>query len=361
MTKILFVLKKRERFDSSKDLYVGLSSGLYNSVKFLFDMALKNIEMKISVLNDNNDIDREVGLFKPDFVIIEALWVVPEKFEILHQLHPKVKWIVRLHSELPFIACEGIAMDWVGKYLTYVNVSVACNAPRILNEMKFFASCISGLKESSDVVYLPNYYPVNRLKQKSTYFNKSNTLNIACFGAIRPLKNHLIQALAAIQFATRNNKKINFHINSDRLEMNGEPALRNLVGLFENIKDKGHKLIHHPWCEHTEFKKLCSTMDIGMQVSFTETFNIVSADLISEGVPIISTSELPWIASCAICDPTNSEDIVEKLELLYRNPLMNVMRNQSSLEAYVKKTKKIWAEYFEHKNNNRCLKSCSCV
>ena len=42
--------------------------------------------------------------------------------------------------------------------------------------------------------------------------------------------------------------------------MNGEPALRNLIGLFENIKDKGHKLIHHPWFEHTEFKKLCSTM-----------------------------------------------------------------------------------------------------
>jgi hypothetical protein len=65
------------------------------------------IESKLSVCTDNNDIDREVNLYKPTHVIIEALWVVPTKFAVLTKLHPKVQWILRLHSEMPCMAGAG--------------------------------------------------------------------------------------------------------------------------------------------------------------------------------------------------------------------------------------------------------------
>jgi hypothetical protein len=87
-------------------------------------------------------------------------------------------------------------------------------------------------------------------------------------------------------------------------------------------------------------------MDIGMQISFSETFNIVSADLISEGVPVLSSNELPWIAKSAICEPTNSKDIVKKLLILHNYPQYNVKSNQESLINYVIKTKSIWQKYF---------------
>jgi len=343
--KILFILKKREILDKKNDIYIGLSSGLYNSVKFVSDM-LKNtqIQSKIHIANDNNDIDREVKEYRPNYVIIEALWVVPEKFAVLQKLHPLVKWIVRIHSELPFIAGEGIAMSWIGEYMKHRNVMVACNAPRMLEQMKFYTSLASS-NYNYKVIYLPNYYPT-AFKQKTQHFSSGDIIHIGCFGAVRPLKNHLTQALASIEFATRINKTLHFHVNSDRLEMNGEPALRNLVGLFENISKKGHCLIHHTWQPHEEFKQTCATMDIGLQVSFSETFNIVSADLISQGVPILSSNELPWITKGSACDPTSSKDIVEKLLETYKNPHHNVKTNQESLLNYVNKTKTIWKTYF---------------
>jgi len=343
--KILFILKKREIFDKNSDVYIGLSSGLYNSVKFVSDMLkTSQIQSKIYIANDNNDIDREVTDYRPNYVVIEALWVVPEKFTVLQKLHPLVKWIIRIHSELPFIAGEGIAMSWIGEYIKHRNVMIACNAPRILEQMKFYTSMASPSYKYK-VLYLPNHYPTT-FKNKTSHFNSGDIIHIGCFGAVRPLKNHLIQALASIEFATLINKKLHFHVNSDRLEMNGAPALQNLIGLFENVSKKGHCLIHHSWQEHGEFKKTCENMDIGLQVSFSETFNIVSADLISQGVPILSSSELPWITKGSVCDPTSSKDIVGKLLETYNNPYHNVKTNQESLLNYVNKTKTIWKNYF---------------
>ena len=111
MAKVLFILKRREDYNSVIHSHVGLSTGLYNSASFMNDMLNENgVQSKLVVVPDNNSIDREVTLYRPSHVIIEALWVVPQKFAILQKLHPEVKWIIRLHSEMPFMAGEGNAM-----------------------------------------------------------------------------------------------------------------------------------------------------------------------------------------------------------------------------------------------------------
>ena len=112
MSKVLFILKRREDYNSEIHSNIGLSTGLYNSANFMNEMLQScNIESNLEVAIDNNCIDRLVNKHKPTHVIIEALWVVPQKFAILCKLHPKVKWIIRLHSEMPFMAGEGMAMD----------------------------------------------------------------------------------------------------------------------------------------------------------------------------------------------------------------------------------------------------------
>ena len=85
-------------------------------------------------------------------MIIEALWVVPSKFEVLQKLHPNVKWIIRLHSEVPFLANEGIAMEWIFDYMKYDNVIISVNSKRMEREMNIILP--------KPVLYLPNYYPV---------------------------------------------------------------------------------------------------------------------------------------------------------------------------------------------------------
>jgi len=129
--------------------------------------------------------------------------------------------------------------------------------------------------------------------------------------------------------------------------MNGEPALHNLIGLFDQLSKKDHKLIQHDWCDHAEFRRLCAIMDIGMQVSFTETFNIVSADLVSRGVPIVASAELPWIAKKYACNPVDSDDIYKKLILTYNEPEHNVKLNQEGLRYYCEQTKNVWVKEFQ--------------
>jgi hypothetical protein len=311
------------------------------------EMLLANgIESRLVVVADNNCIDREVTKFKPTHVIIEALWVVPQKFTVLQRLHPHVKWIIRLHSEMPFMAGEGMAMDWVADYAAFKNIIIACNAPRMLREIRLYIKTKFPQKNEEDkVIYLPNYYPQ---QYKTKKFNKNkDTIDISCFGAIRPLKNHLLQAFAAIDFANQIGKKLRFHVNAGRIEMNGSPVINNLKGLFQQLDGTGHELVNHQWRPREEFLELCAEMDIGLQVSFSETFNIVGADLVSQGVPLIGTEEdIPWAVHAFCADPTSSSDIVSKLHSTYKMPWINVKANQWSLTSYTSKTAKIWAKYF---------------
>jgi hypothetical protein len=348
-SRVLFILKRRQDYHAVKHSHIGMSTGLYNSAKFMDEMLRENgIESKMVVVVDNNCIDREVTQFKPTHVIIEALWVVPTKFEVLTKLHPKVKWIIRLHSEIPFLANEGMSMDWLGDYVTYDNVIIGVNAPRALDSVKYFLSSHRDWdKETTDkrVIYLPNYFAADYKNKK---FEDKEHIDIACFGAIRPLKNHLIQAIAAVEFAERIGKKLHFHVNSGRLEGKGEPVFHNLKHLFTHLYDNGHELYLHEWRPRAEFLELCGKMDMGLQVSFSETFNIVSADLLAEGVPIVGSSEIPWMSWLYTARATETKEIVKALQRAYYLPQVNVWLNRANLKAYAYKTQQIWVNYFKH-------------
>lgn len=349
MTKVLFILKRREDFTAKKHSHIGLSTGLFNSASFVNIMLNQlGVESNLEVAIDNNDIDRLVTQYKPDYVIIEALWVVPSKFAILQRLHPKVQWIIRLHSELPFMAGEGMAMDWLGDYSEFKPITIAANAPRMLSDIKTYLRYKNGWSNSEladKVVYLPNFYPQRYVLKD--FDREKDTVDIGCFGAVRLLKNHLVQAFAAIQFAEDLGKKLRFHINAGRIEMQGEPVLNNLKGTFQHLTKADHQLINHQWTPRDEFLKLCATMDIGMQCNFSETFNIVGADLISQGVPLVGCSEIPWAMPGFYADPNSVVDITKKLHLAYKHPCMNVILNQLSLTAYTNRVEAIWTKYFK--------------
>jgi len=346
--RILFILKRREDFDPTKHTKEGMQTGLYNSASFVANMlTAANVVAKMVIVIDNNDIDREVSLFKPTHVIIEALWVVPSKFAVLTKLHPTVKWIIRLHSEIPFLAQEGLAFDWLGDYATFPQIIIAANAPRALREVRQFISMTHTWSEDTAnerIVYLPNYYP-QQYKTKEFNYDK-DCIDIGCFGAVRPLKNHMLQAYGALDFAASVNKKLNFHINA-RIELKADAIVNSLKGMFQHLNKQGHQLIFHTWTPREEFLQLCQTMDIGVQVSYSETFNIVGADFISEGIPLVGSYELPWMHNAYKADPTNSEQIANILKEVYQRPQNNVFLNQTELTKYTNETENVWLSYFK--------------
>ncbi len=328
VARVLFVCKRRQAYGG----YSGKSSGLFNSATFVADMLnAVGIAAKVVQVVDNNSIDAEVTEFAPTHAFIEALWVVPEKFDVLKRLHSTVKWIVRLHSNIPFIATEGIFVEWVRGYAER-DVEVNTNSPEMQK-----ALAVLGVEAS----YLPNFYPVN-LDFEQAPNTDPFVLDVGCFGAIRPLKNQLIQAIAARRFADEALTPMRFHINASRVEGQGEPVLKNLRALFSVGP---HTLVEHGWSSHDSFLELVRTMDVCMQVSFSETFNITAADAVSENVPVVASPEVPWISPFLAANPTDIEDIVCKL---HRALVAIQFRdfNKVRLIRYVKASRKLWRRYF---------------
>lgn len=360
MKRVLFILKHRDGYTTwnnnhFKDSSTELSSGLVNSVKLLVEMMndhLFGVEAAFKIVHDNNDIDREVTHFRPDIVIIEAFWVVPEKFDILKKLHPRIKWIVRNHSKSEFLANEGSAFGWLCGYLKK-GIHVACNSKEAYRDFKYIAR---SLEESEHLVlYLPNYYHIdlNLIDKIEGYITSGikkfhkHTLNVGCFGAIRPLKNHMNQAIATIQFSNETNLKVNFHINCSRVEGSGESILKNLRSLFSN--EEKCNLVEHNWLPHDEFMELVSKMDIMLQVSLSETFNIVAADSVYMGVPIIGSKTISWLNSSKLICETDSESIKNTMLLINNNnPMKNeILLQRKCLHLYNKQSILDWKYFLE--------------
>jgi hypothetical protein len=249
---------------------------------------------------------------------------------------------------MPFMAGEGMSMDWMAEYSSFPNIALAINAPRMLSEIRDYIRIRnqwSEEKTAEQIFYLPNYYP-QEYKTKEYQINKEH-IDIGCFGAVRPLKNHLLQAIAALKFADHIGKKLHFHINSGRIEMKGEPVLNNLRSVFQQLHSHGHALIQNEWTPREEFLTLCEKMDIGLQVSISETFNIVGADIISQGVPFVGCIEIPWFDETYAARAQYSEEIYRALLLTHNWPQHNVKSNQRRLTEYTNQTCNIWLEYFK--------------
>lgn len=311
--KVLFILKKRTEpyfsGDCGNDYGYTKSPGLKNSARLVSEMLNRNgIESKIVDVIDNNSIDKEVTLYKPTHVIIEALWVTPEKFDVLQKLHKNVKWIVRIHSKLAFLSNEGVAIGWLYKYLDYKNVYIAFNSHEMTN---IFISLFANKKK---ILYLPNYYPATFDDRYWT--QPKNTIKIGCFGAIRPLKNQLIQAIAAIEYAKKTNKNLEFHINSSRIEgFSAKGIIKNIRSVFSALDQNKFKLVEHSWLENEKFIDVLRKMDILLQVSYSETFNIVAADAVSNGIPIVVSKEISWAHPLYYADPNSVYEIMDKIDM----------------------------------------------
>ena len=343
--KLLFLLK--EHLNSNG--YYNCKSGLWNSANFVKESLEDdlNYESKITTVIDGNGIDREVHLYKPTHVILEAIWCPPCKLIELSKLYPKVKWIIRVHSKTPFLANEGIALTWIKEYNKINNVTISFNNIHTNNEFYDL-----GIKAA----YLPNiYYPKEvKLKSHNSIDQKFNELyqsikrkdviNIGCFGAIRPLKNQLQQAISAINYAEEKGKILFFHINAQRLEQRGEEILKNIRALFN---ESGHQLVEWGWYDHNEFVYLVKQMDLGLQVSLTESFNIVTADFVNNNIPIIVSKDIDWIPNIFRANPLNSKNIIKKIKIALFLKRITTLINKSFLTYYNISAINTWLSYFK--------------
>jgi hypothetical protein len=319
----------------------GNSYGLLNSAGFIVDYLNSiGMESKLETVIDANAVDRVITEYDPLIIFIEALWITPEKLKEIMSLarHRKRLFVIRIHSRPTFIANEGIAFKWLLGYrqLKLRNLIIAPNNEEFQKDLKN----TFGLNSQ----YLPNIYnPPKYEVEDSESLEDVDIIKIGCFGSLRPMKNHLTQAIAAVKFAKAYNKELEFHINSTRMEQHGDQVLQNLRYYFEG-QDQEYKLVEHDWLSHKEFVELVKQMNIGLQVSLTETFNIVAADFVYHNIPVIGSAQIPWLPKrFQVDDPNSTEQIVKKLE--YAWSFFGWWFNKSSKKSLIKSNKeaqKVW-------------------
>lgn len=337
--RILFICKKNQTYGFTT--YTRRSSGLYNSTRFIVEsLEKRGICAKIVEVVDNNCIDREVSEFRPDMVIIEALWVVPPKFLELKRLHPKVKWFIHLHSHIPFLALEGIAMEWCKEY-ERMGLGIIANSIPAYDALKV----LIGKKH---LYYLPNVYLITPARLERRFprgFPDKTHIDVGCFGAVRPLKNQLLQAMAALQFAKEIDKPLRFHINASRMETGGEPVMKGLLALFSFYPNAA--LIQHAWHEPEDFiRQLHMKIDIGLQVSLTETFNVVTADYVTAGVPAVVSKEVAWMPWFAKAQDDDINSIVRRMHWAYKLRCLTSF-NRRNLERNSARAQYLWYLFVE--------------
>jgi glycosyltransferase involved in cell wall biosynthesis len=354
LPRLLFCLKYREGYWGAEGS--DLSSGLKNSVTFIVDMLNENgIEARVVQLRDNNAIDKAIHEYRPTHVILEAFWVVPSKLDVLMPLHPHVHWAVRNHSEMAFLANEGMGCEWVYGYLSR-GVELMNNSPRAVDDMRTIARAYGHYQDL--VTYAPNYYPLPCTQPVHVHRRSAdNVVKIGCYGAIRPLKNQLTQAVAAIKFGHFLGRKLEYHINATRVEGYGAPIIKNLKELFSHTHRA--KLIEHPWLDRTgtaldecqrDFLEVMREMDFSLQCSFSETFNIVSADAVLCNVPVITSAQVPWLRHQFHADPNDSQSIFQHLinaNQHRHDPVNTWLRDQwDDLSAYSQESQAHWVNRF---------------
>jgi hypothetical protein len=337
VNNILFLLKQ-------SDIYGNYSSstsksGLLNSARITGKQITKylGIPTNVEVCVDGNEIDKYVHKYKPRLCIIEALWATPTKMIEVTKLHPKTIFVILLHSNVPFLSNEGIAVGYIKEYVTIPNVFVGFNSFEARRDFK---------DVGIDGVFLPNVYDdVYVSKIPKPNYIPGNTIDAACFGAIRPFKNQLLQAMAAIVLANYFKAPLRFHINSTRPEQGGQSTLKNIRELF---KDRiGCTLVEHDWEERDLFLQLVKSMDIGMQVSFSETFNIVAADFVKENVPCVVSSQIEWMPLDQQASLYEIEDIVCKMINELTRTHHVIKKNVKYLSKYNTNSLGTWNKYLK--------------
>ena len=328
MTDLLFVVKDRDANVFQKQV-AGLVGAAKGNVDYLKSRGIKAEAVSIP---DANFLDSILKQYTPKIVIAEAVWLQPAKFKTLMPANEFIKkFIIRIHSDFAYFAIESVGFNWM------------YDAVKESNKIELAANCFNFADNIGYVTGVPFHYLPNIFEKPLSKSRKEeeDTIRIGIFGAIRLLKNHLTQAVAAIRFAEEKGKILHLHVN-ELVSDAGSSVLNNIRELFN--RNGKHKLYIEPYRDGMEYDNLIRFMDVGMQLSFTESFNIVAANFVCNGVPIVVSSTIDWMPTTLQASYTEIADIVKKLHFAYSNRNNNDLQvaQYRGLMDHNNKSKDVW-------------------
>jgi hypothetical protein len=221
-------------------------------------------------------------------VIISAPWIPTVEMQSLSNDFPQTHFAVTCHSNVGFLQADRNGVKLVRELMDLEmatsNVHLAGNTTRFCQwiTQAFGAPC----------THLPNLYFLQNSAPRPRHPFSCGTLRIGAFGATRPLKNLMSAAGAALEIAREMRSSLEFWISAGRTEGGGDGVLAAVTEMLSGLPHVALKL--NGWQTWPEFRKTISNMHLLLQPSYTESFNMVTADGVAEGVASVVSHAIDW-------------------------------------------------------------------
>lgn len=245
-------------------------------------------------------------------LVMSAPWITALQWQELCIRFPHIRFCVSSHSNVGFLQADPIAVQFMAEHgpaleQGFLNFSLAANSIELCRFLKagYNASC----------ALLPNLYFLTGNERNHRPVFSGGTLRVGSFGAIRVQKNTMSAAAAAIELASRLRVNLEFYVSQGRREGGNINSIRDLIRAC-----KFAKFVEVPWEMWPNFRRTVAHMHLMMQPSYTETFNVVTADGVAEGVASVVSTAIEWAPEDWKADSDDVADLAKAARYLLHDP-----------------------------------------
>jgi hypothetical protein len=245
-------------------------------------------------------------------VVISAPWIPTQSIAQLVHSYPDIEFAVVSHSNIGFLQADPRAIDLLrsGAELAHAcpNFHIGGNSDKFCTWWR--------AAYGSEILLLPNMYPFASIRHKPLW--SGGLLRIGCFCAIRAYKNVLTAAAAALETGVRlRASELEFYISGGRSE-GGAGIRQAITEMYKGLLRS--RVIDNNWQSWPQFVTTVGEMDLLLQPSYTEGFNMVTADGISKGVPSVVGEAIGWVPSNWVASTDAACDIANRAIALLHDP-----------------------------------------
>ncbi len=264
--------------------HIGLGVAAINTAKVL---RREGIQTDVWPVVSAADLRKRLAATPAEHVIISAPWIPALELQTLANDFRDTHFAVNCHSNVGFLQADrnGVKLtrETMELEMGTHNIHLAGNSRRFCEwvQSAFGAAC----------AYLPNLYCLGSRPVPIKPFC-SGTLRIGVFGATRPLKNLMSAAGAALEIARNLRVPLELWLSAGRAEGGGETILGAVREMLNGLP--GVELKMNGWQSWPNFRKTVSHMHLLLQPSYTESFNMVTADGVAEGVASVVSDAIDW-------------------------------------------------------------------
>lgn len=278
------VILAYKNFAANRNIsHIGLGVAAMNTAKVLRSQGIAAEVVPVVNAGDlSASLDTSVS-----HAVVSAPWIPTADWQRMVARHPNIKFAVNCHSNVGFLQADANGVRLVREAMEIErgtwNFHVAGNSSK-------FCRWLSNAYQAP-CAYLPNLYHLDRTARMCRPLFSGGTLRIGAFGATRPLKNLMSSAGAAIDIATQLKADLELWLSAGRTEGGGGilDAVRAMTAGLPHVK-----LVQSGWQSWPAFRTTVRHMHLLMQPSYTESFNMVTADGVAEGVPSVVSSAIDW-------------------------------------------------------------------